>query len=159
MPRGLNGLMAAGDVDISLINADNGVVIRFTSEKPEVVQTLQQEMPQWVGRAQEAGAQVRQLGERARRRREAMELLASDQVALEVKETENGITVNVTSEDPEVIKQIKERLVEYFKNQKELARRAEERANRPAGQAGGPMGPGAGERLRRRVREAEGDQP
>lgn len=149
--RGLLGLLAGGDAAISSKNIEDGVVVSFTSDKPEVVQALQQNMPQWVAQAQERGDQARQLQQRARAMREALALLADDKVAVEVEETEQGITVNVTSEDPELAKQIKEKLADYFRNRKEFAQGVGELPARPRGRANAPMGAEGGQVRRRRV--------
>jgi len=148
--RGLLGLLAGGDVDVTSKKTDDGLVISFTSDKPEVVQALQQNMPQWVAQAQERADQARQLQQRARRTREALALLADDKVAVEVEETEKGITVTITSDDPELAGQIKEKLADFFRNRQEFARRAGELLDRPRGRANAPMGAEGGQGRRRR---------
>ena len=133
---GLAGLIMSGAVDVSSRQAENGMVLTFTSDKPEVVQRLQQEMPEYVAQARARIEQFAQMQKRAQQMREALRLLADDAVKIDVKETDNGLVVNVTSTDPEVAKQIKEKLVEYFQNQKEFARRI----GRIGGRHGRPEG-------------------
>jgi len=162
--RDIMALLAAGDAEISCKKVENGVVVSFTSDKPEVVQRLQQEMPQRVADAREQAQQFRQGFERWQRAREALAVLANEQVKVEVEETAKGISVTVTSENPETVKQIKEKLTAYYQEQQELARnmlRWGARMGGPGGPAGaGPWMRGAGERMgRRRAGQPEGAPP
>jgi hypothetical protein len=151
LPPGLFGWVARGDVELALQKTDEGAVLECTSDKPDVVQGLQEQMPQWVAEAEEQGDRLAELRERMRGMREALELLANEGVTIEVEETDDGITVQVTSEDPDLAAEIKEKLPAYYEGQKEFARTADERGfgAGPFG-PGGPMGagPGAGRRPR-----------
>jgi hypothetical protein len=137
----LLGLLAGGDLVVSSRKTDDGVVVSFASDKPEVVQTLQQSMPQWVAQAQ---ARAGRVGQRRQATLDALQILANEQVKVEVKETDKGIVIEVTSDDPALAKEVKEKLAEYFRNQQTQARnlvRAQEALD--AGLPGGPAGLGA----------------
>ena len=128
------------DVEVSSRKVETGAVVSFTSDRPEVVQRLQQGMPQQVANAR---AQAQQWGAGAARwqaTRDALTVLAREDVKVEVKETDSGITVTITSADPETVKQIKEKLSAYYKGQQEQARTMPQRGG-PG--MGGPRGPGA----------------
>lgn len=155
-PGGLLRMLAAGDVDVAYEETDEGAVVKFTSDKPEVVQALQQRMPQWVAQAQERGQLMAQMRERMEDAREALALIANEGVTIKVEETEDGITVKVTSEDPDLVAQIKEKLSAYYEGQKELAQMTGRLGAAPViGPPGGPpaaplRGPrAAGRRARR----------
>jgi len=107
------GLIASGKVKLTAENLDNGVVLRFTTEDAELVKEIQQRVGTWVTQTRSA-AQIQQ----------ALAVLANDKVKLEVKKTDKGITVLVTSDDPELIEQIQTKLAPYFQGQKEYAKRA-----------------------------------
>jgi RPA family protein len=131
-------LLATGAAKVSAKETDEGVVISFTSDDPETVKILQEQMPQWVADARQRGETQM---ERMRRMQAARELLANEAVKIEVEETESGILLKVTSEDPELAKQIKENLPAYFEAQAEMARRG---GPGLGARRGGPMGPGFG---------------
>jgi hypothetical protein len=139
-------LVATGDVDMAAARVDKGMTVSFTSEKPEVVETLQERVPQWVARAQQQGQAGAGMRRRFEQMREAMGLLAEEAVQIVVEQTETGITVTYTSEDPELAEKIKEVLAEYLsaENQKENATRTLTRAQRRPAQ-GGPAGQGQGQ--------------
>lgn len=140
---GLVRLIASGDVQIATKDVDNGVVVSFTSEKPEVVKRLQASMPEWIGAARERGERVQQMQLHWEKARAALGLIATDEVKIEVKEAENGLTIHVTSDDPAVAQQIKKQLTAYYEGQKEFARMVMSgQAGR--GPRGGPRGPQAG---------------
>jgi hypothetical protein len=132
-------LLATGAAKVSVKETDDGVVISFTSDDPETVRILQEQMPQWVADARQRGqAQA----DRMRQMQAARALLANEAVKIEVEETENGIVVKVTSDDPELAKQVKENLPAYFEAQAEMARMAGQGFG--ARRGGGPMGQGFG---------------
>ncbi|NLW49424.1 MAG: hypothetical protein GXY85_01090 [Candidatus Brocadiaceae bacterium] len=127
--------LLAEDVGVSARNTDDGVIVSFTSTRPEVVQALQERMPQWVDALSERAR-------RARRTQEARRLLRDQQVAMDVQETGNGIVVTITSDDPEVAARIRDLLPEHLQAQ-----------HKPLGAAGaGPAGALDPERPRRRAR-------
>ncbi len=142
-------LVWSGDLIISARDIDDGVVVSFTSDNADVVTRIHEHVPQWVSETaerQEGGARG---ARRMAQSREALTLLASDKVKLEVKETDKGITINVTSDDPEVAKQIREKLPAYYEGQKDLAGRAQQWMGRgqqwmrrgPQGMGRGQQGP------------------
>jgi hypothetical protein len=133
-------LLATGDVEIGVEEIDDGIVVSFSSDDPETVKALQEQMPQWVATAREAGQRQRQGAERRRQMQAARELLANEAVKLEVEETENGILVKVTSDDPELAAQVKENLTAYFEAQAEIARRAGQMGGRGRGAGAGGRG-------------------
>ncbi len=147
------GLLAAGDVELASRRTEDGAIISFTSEKPDVTQTLQENMTQWVADAQAQGAQRGGPGGGARwaQTREALGVLAKDEVKIEVEQVDDGIVVKITSEDEETVKAIKEKLTEYYKGQQETARQTLSRAGRGGfggGRRGGQGGGGFGGRRR-----------
>jgi uncharacterized alkaline shock family protein YloU len=139
--RGGMALLFSEDVNVTTKKIDNGVVISLTSDKPEVVQQLQQSIPQMV-----------EMRTRMEQARQAAALLANPDVKMEVKQTDSGITVTYTSTNPDLAKQIQEKLPAYLEQQKEFARNAAQwqgmgmmGAGMPGarGGAGGAAGAGA----------------
>lgn len=144
LPGEFFGLLVAGDLEVTSRGVDDGAVVSFTSDRPEVVEALQQNMPQWAAQAQEGGRRWQEMRARWERTREALAVIANEEVNIEVAETDDGITVSITSENPEVVAQIKEKLPEYFEGQQEAARMG---AQWGGGRFGGPeAGRGPGER-------------
>jgi hypothetical protein len=143
--RGILKLLAAGTVEIGVENVENGVVVSFTSDKPGVAANLQEKMPEWVATAQQRGQQMDEAMRRWQYTRQALAVLAKEEVTLEVKEVENGLVVTVTADDPEIAEQIKQRLSDYFKGQKDFAKAMEQGGPRrgPSGPRFGPP-PGVG---------------
>jgi hypothetical protein len=137
------------DVEVSSRKVEKGAVVSFTSDRPEVVQRLQQGMPQQVANAR---AQAQQGMARWQATREALTVLAREDVKVEVTETDSGVTITITSADPETVKQIKEKLSPYYKGQQEQARAMLQRGGpgmggfRGPGAAGGAPGPRGGAR-------------
>ncbi|MHC4592449.1 MAG: hypothetical protein ACYS8L_07120, partial [Planctomycetota bacterium] len=115
---GLARLIASGDVQITTKDVENGVVVSFTSEKPETAQALQARMPEWIGAARERGERIQKAQLRWEKFRAALGLIATDEVKIEVKEADNGLVVRITSDDPAVAQKIKEQLTGYYKGQK-----------------------------------------
>jgi hypothetical protein len=139
-------MLAAGDAEVAAEKTDDGVVVTLTSDDPQTVQVIQEQMPQWVATAKEAGQRRQQGAERRRQMQAARELLANEAVKIEVEETEAGIIVKVTSDDPELAKEVKENLPVYFEAQAEIARRAGQRGGfRQGAGARGPGGQGFGQ--------------
>jgi hypothetical protein len=129
------------DAEVSSRKVEKGVVVSFTSDRPEVVQRLQQNLPQQVANAR---AQAQQGMARWQATRDALTVLARDDVKVEVKETDSGVTVTITSADPETVKQIKEKLSPYYKGEQEQARAMLRGGGRGMGGfMGGFGGPGA----------------
>nr|MCK4375399.1 flagellar hook-length control protein FliK [Candidatus Brocadiia bacterium] len=122
--RDIFRLLIDGDLEIGAKKTENGMVVSLTSDNPEVVQALQEDMPQRVAAARAAGQQLGDAQARWQRTRQAFAVLANDEVKLEVKETEDGISVLITSENPQVVKQIQATLADYFRGQKESAQAA-----------------------------------
>ncbi len=115
-----------GDVHIEARNTDDGVILSFTTPDKRIAQRLQNGIRRWVT----YGRLRVEMRRRGAQMREALSLLASDDVRVEVKQTDEGITVNVTSDKPEVVKQIKEKLAGYYSAQKEFAGGMQERTDR-----------------------------
>lgn len=122
--RDIFRLLLDGDLEIGARKTENGMVVSLTSDDPEVVQALQETMPQRVAAARVAGQQLGDAQARWQRTRQAFAVLANDEVKLEVQETEDGISVLITSENPEVVKEIQATLADYFNGQKESAQAA-----------------------------------
>jgi hypothetical protein len=116
-PPGVMGLVLAGKVDLNAEDVDNGVAVEFTSDDAEVVQQLRQQVPQAVERAETApSGRPGAPGMRGimAQQRNAMNVLAAEGVSVEVAETEKGIQVDVTSENPELAAKIKQDVAAYF---------------------------------------------
>jgi hypothetical protein len=140
---GLARLIAAGEVQVTTKDVENGVVVSFTSEKPEVAKSLQARMPEWIGAARERGERIQKAQLQWEKTRAALGLIATDEVKIEVKEADNGLTIQVTSDDPAVAQRIKDQLTAYYKGQKEFARMVISR-QAARGPHGGPRGPRVG---------------
>jgi hypothetical protein len=140
-PRQLFGLILRGDIELTARNIDNGVVLSITSDDPEVVQAIQERIPQ----LQERAGRMRQMRERMQRRREAHELLAQENVTITTEETAEGIAVTVTTENPETEQRIKDLLPEFFEGLQEMPQRDGD-------------GPPHGRMGRRRDRDEEGEE-
>jgi hypothetical protein len=145
--RGWIGLVIAGQLHMAVRKADDGAVVSLTSDVQEVVDRLQQEMPGWV-EAAEGRADVRR--RRVRRTavaRQALRLIASGGVRVDVRKTEQGVTVAVTADRPELVERIQQRIPEGVEALKGFAEQL------PDGEA---QWAGRGERARdrrERVRE------
>ena len=137
--RDLRALLASGQATIDAKKTDNGMIVSLSSDKPEVVQMIQQDAPKWVAEERTREQRMAELRGRAEKAREAMALLGQDDVKLEVTQADNGITVQVTSANPDVAKQIKENLPAYFEAQKELGKNAGQLQRRAGGIPGGPL--------------------
>jgi hypothetical protein len=122
--RGLFPLLLRGSVELASQETDEGVTITLRSEDAEIVERLHERVPEMVERAGEIRERAERRRERRGSTREALALLAEEEVAVTVEETDDGITVAVSSEDPEVAEQIRERLPAYFEGQKGFARQA-----------------------------------
>jgi hypothetical protein len=145
--RGLFVLLANGEANVSAKKTEKGMVVSLTSEKPEVVQTIQQNAPQWVAQARAREQAAEEMRARMEKMREAAVLVGNEDVKLDVKETDNGVTVQITSANPDLAKQIKNTLPAGIEGLKEMARSG-------AGAMGGPGGP-----LRGMRRGAPGGAP
>jgi len=133
----LMALLATGAVQLASQNTDDGVVLSFRSETPDIVEALQQALPQAVERAR---TQRGQAGDRDAMRK-ALGVLALEGVVLNVKETDSGISVTINSKDPEAAKAIKANLPAYFEQLQAMAqrmKRAREGRRRPGADQGAP---------------------
>ncbi len=132
MPRGgpgLLGVAARGEMRVEVRDIDDGVVLSLTSDKPEVVERLHERMPQMVEAARERAEQRREWAERAgrpERRGAALGLLAHDEVDVQVRETDEGVVIRVTSEDPELAHSIREELPGAIERLQEFGERRRE---------------------------------
>jgi hypothetical protein len=108
--RRLPGLLMLGQASVSAGNSDDGVVLSITAEDAETVQTIQQTAPEW----QEKARKMHQKHEHMRSRKQAHELLTGEDVTIATEETEDGIAVRITSDNPETTARIKELLPQFF---------------------------------------------
>ena len=83
--------IAMKGVEVEATNIANGVVLRITSDDPEVVKQIQE-------------------------RKANCSCNGMKNVKCEVTNMVNGVTITITSEDPEVVKQIQERRANCLKN-------------------------------------------
>jgi hypothetical protein len=124
-PRGrVFMLMVRGELDIVAENVPDGVLLKLSSDKPEIVTALQKNMPQWVAQAQE---RRRMLPEQVAGQAGApapLRLLAQEDVSVKVNQKEGGVSIDITSEDPAVARRIKQELPAFFRQIKQRARQA-----------------------------------
>ena len=83
--------IAMKGVEVEATNIANGVVLRITSDDPEVVKQIQERKPN-------------------------CSCSGMKDVKCEVTNMVNGVTITITSEDPEVVKQIQEHRANCLKN-------------------------------------------
>ena len=83
--------IAMKGVEVEATNIANGVVLRITSDDPEVVKQIQEHKAN-------------------------CSCSGMKDVKCEVTNMVNGVTITITSEDPEVVKQIQERRANCLKN-------------------------------------------
>ncbi len=126
-PVGVMGLLLRGDAQISAENVDGGVVLHLSSEKPELVETLQEATSRWVAQVRERAGQARDQALNAGRNREVLRLLASKDVQVKAIETDKGVTITVDSDNPDIAARIKEEIPDSVEALKELARQLAER--------------------------------
>jgi hypothetical protein len=142
---GLIGTLLAGAVTMTTANLENGVVISFSSDAPDVVEQLQTGMPEWV-----RGSRWRtQWMATGRRLQQARQLLNNEAVTIATAEVEGGLTITVTAEAPELQAEIREVLKTYLQDTAAQA----QRGGGPAGEEAGQGGQG---RERRRTEAGEG---
>jgi hypothetical protein len=99
------------DVNVEVTQTDKGVTIALTSENPETVAKLKAEVPERINWARKLGKVVadRPKGLKAPGAPEPFELqvLASDKVHVDVAQLDNGVAVNIASDDPALAGKIK----------------------------------------------------
>jgi len=146
MPRrGLFGFLLSGDVTLTSANIDNGVVLSFTSDKPDVVEQLKTEMPNWIEQSRQRAQNIAVM----QRQAQARELLADEGVKIETAAVDGGLTITITSTDPATIAKIQEIMKTYFEDVaaqgnfvRAMRARALERGQ--GGRGRGPAVPGEG---------------
>lgn len=137
----LLSLVAEGDLDIDTEETANGVNIALTSDEPDVVRSLQENMPKWALGSRERATRARATVRRMAQEQPAMRLLASEKVEIQTVELETGIVLTVTSPDPEVAAEIKKELPGGLNALRRFARQMAERR-----QQGQQRPPRAGQR-------------
>ena len=150
-PAHLPMLLMQGDATASARNTDTGVVISITSDDAAAVQKIQEGAAEWQERAQ----RMHQMRRQWQDRREAHELLGDENVTIKTMETDGGVVVTVTSDDPATQAKIQKLLPEFFQGMGEMRRNRERDGDRPGRRGDGDKRP-AGDR-RRKGRERGGD--
>ncbi len=120
-------LLVAEKVKLNAAEIENGMAISVTTEDPEVVKELQEQAPGWLEEAGERREWMLKLRRRGVKTTQAVALIGKDEVKFEIVEIDNGIAINITSEDPELAQQIKEKLPAYLKWQKAVGGAARRR--------------------------------
>jgi hypothetical protein len=146
----LLSLVAEGDLDIDTEETANGVNIALTSGEPDVVRSLQENMPKWALGSRERATRARATVRRMAEEQPTMRLLASEKVKIQTAELETGIVLTVTSPDPQVAAEIKREVPGGLNALRSFARRVAER--RQQGQQGEQRPPRAGQRRGGRFR-------
>ncbi len=131
-------LLLSGDLVLSTRKTEKGMVVSLTSEKPEVVQTIQQNAPQWVTQERDRLQAMEAERTRLEALRAAAGVVSQQDVKLDVKQTDKGVAIEITSTNPDAVKQIQEKLPAALKDLKEMA--ADALQARPAGRGMGGMG-------------------
>ncbi len=150
---GILPLLIRGDLELEAHNRDNGVVLRFTTGDAELVKQLQEGVAEWI---EQGGEGNREGGAGAMR--QMVQILGQEGVDVEVRERDAGVSVSVTSRNPEVAARIREILPRYFEQLQQMARRMGQAGERPGdrgyrNRAEGPPRDGFGPR---RGRSGEG---
>ncbi len=138
MMQGVMPLLISGQIVLGARSTDDGVSVTFSSENPQIVRRLQQALPQLAERVRQRGGNEQDDRTPAMQHaREAMELLAQDSVDIEVDQVAGGISVSITSTDPEVAKAIQKDLTAYFNHAKQRARMMQRMQERMREREGG----------------------
>jgi len=111
---GLPAMVASGELKLGTEDIDSGVAVTVSSTNPQTVSRLQAELPRLV----EARKAMQAAAEQAR---QFDRLLASGKVAVSVKPIDGGVTVSITSDDPRLAAEIKDRLPAYFEGMTQRA--------------------------------------
>jgi hypothetical protein len=118
VPGNLAVIIMQGRATVDVENTDDGVVLEITSGEEAVVDKIQEIAPEWQQRAQ----RMNKMRERMRMQHEAFKLLGDEDIQIETVRTENGVTVRVTTDDPELREEIQELLPEFFGGVGEMRR-------------------------------------
>ncbi|MFO8008407.1 MAG: hypothetical protein R6V05_11810 [Candidatus Brocadiia bacterium] len=121
---GLLGLVVRGELDVDVRETDDGVVLSLISDEPEVVERLHDRIPDAVAEARE---RAERRHEWAERRGGAPGVLADEAVDVQVRETDEGVVIHVTSDDPELADRIREHVPGAFERMREFRARRRER--------------------------------
>ena len=136
------GLLAAENVNIQVNPTDKGADIVVTSEDPATVAQIKRTLPQQVQRSTEMRERMTAMRERANAQaefrqalQECLELMFGPQVQTRVEETENGVTLTLTSDDPELVERLKAELAEKIETLRKRREQVGEAGDAP------PWGP------------------
>lgn len=136
-PAGVMGHVVRGELEVSAEEIDDGAVVTFTADNPELAAQVYERLQAAAERAEATEAGPRQMRGAMQHMRRAHGLLASEKVETEVVETEKGLTVRVTSDEPEVVERIQAELKPYFQGLKDRAHMMQRWRRQ-----GGPQAPG-----------------
>ncbi len=129
--EGLAGMIQSGEVKVAAQNIDNGVVVTVDSTNAEMAGKLQVELPKLI----EVRKAVQTAVEQAR---EFDRLVSSGKVAFNVQQTATGVTVSLSSDDPNLAAEIKAKVPAYFDALKQRAQLMEKMGAAREGKAPAP---------------------
>ena len=162
MPGGkglLVRLLNTGQLDVDTKKIDRGIAVRFSSENARIVSALHEQLPLMVLALQERRA-GRPDEPRPEGMRRLIRLLGEEDVSIRVREKDKGVSVDVTSDNPELAKLIKDYLPDYFEQLQQMARRMKQAGESRRSRDAERDVPGRrDEGLPRGRRGGDGDQP
>ena len=129
------GLLASEEVDMQFAPRDDGVAIVLSTQNPDLAAQLKKVLPKQIEAMRRAGPAKRAQGDLLR-------LAASGQVKVKLTELDDGVTLTLTSDNPEVAACCLSCAARQIRHIEEGKRkfRAQERKGQRA-RARGPIGP------------------
>jgi len=148
-PRWL-GPFADPNVKAEVANTENGATLTLSSTDEEAAGRIKAVVPKLVeavkARREAARQMMRSQHEHMMQMGQCMRLIASPEVKIERAETENGVTITISSDNPELAAQIKkltaaqmERIEKLRQNPEQLEKMGQMMRRMHAGQQMGPM--------------------
>lgn len=119
---GFRGLIWGGKVAVNAARIDEGIVVSIASDDEPTAKLVQQNMPQWIREATESRKQAEEYRKQMELRRQAQALLADPGVKVEFVNTENGLEMKISCDDPAKTKKLQELIPIYLKSLSEPAK-------------------------------------
>ncbi len=144
----------AEKVNVETEPLDDGLMILVTSDEPEQAEVIKRVLPKRIEAMRHFASGARVLRESARahpglaRARDWFGLMLSEDVQVQLIEKDNGVLLELTSDDPETVERLKEMMRERIERMEKARERLEERKGRLEGEEEHP-------RLRARRLEAQ----
>jgi len=125
------GFVAHPNVDVDVTENDDGVTIHLTTEDADIAKKLQENLPERIEQLREHARTRAQRRQQVRERREergievpeGLNLLASDEVRVEVVPTDAGADILMVSDNRDVVAQIKETVPQCIENARRFRKR------------------------------------